>query len=97
MTSKTLVLLGYFNAILDAHEGNVVSTERKENLRLEGMLKHFQLANYYRLDYPNIAVWTWTNGDGLRRSYIDRKFGKNSNEASFSCPQFFLSPTPITN
>lgn len=69
---------------LDADQDN----RRRRNLRLEVMLK---LADRNRLCHPNIAVWIWTNVNGLRRSNIDR-IVVTRDKSSFSCLQFSFIP-----
>ncbi|XP_014775867.1 uncharacterized protein LOC106873154 [Octopus bimaculoides] len=86
VTSKTLVVLGDYNAIVDAHIDSVGSSDRKVNSRFVDLLKKFQLADGYRPDHPNVPEWTWVNGDSRFKSYLDRIVIRARDKASFSCP-----------
>lgn len=63
MTSKTLAILGHYNAILDARLDSSGSTDRYVNSRLNDLFMHFQLVDLYRIGHTSVPVWTWINGD----------------------------------
>lgn len=56
-TFPSLVLVGDFNAILDAQLDCVGLTNRKGDCKnLANLLRYFQLSDRYRLDYPNMLM-----------------------------------------
>lgn len=61
-----------FNTICDACMDYVGSNTDKCNPCLRDLLCCFQLANPYRLDFPNTPLWTWSNIDRSSKSCIDR-------------------------
>ena len=74
-TSRSLVLVGDWNAILDARLDAAGLTDRRGGCKsLAHLLRRFHLSDRYRLDFPNAPMWTWTNRIGSSRSYLDRVF-----------------------
>lgn len=56
-TTDSLVLLGNFNIICDTHVDNVVSkTDRRSNVGFQDLISRFQLANAYRMKFPNVPL-----------------------------------------
>lgn len=55
VTSKTLVMSGNFNVILDERQDNVASNSRKSNSGHVDLMKLFRLVDRYRSDNP---FWT---------------------------------------
>lgn len=65
VTSKTLVVLNDYNAILIAYLYNCSSAGRSVNSRYIDLLKYFQLVDQYRLEHPCVPILTCTNGSSL--------------------------------
>ncbi len=91
-TSRSLVVLGDFNGILDARWDCVgLANNRRGGCKsLVNLLRRFQLSDRYRLDFPNTPLWTWSKRDGSSRSYLDRILVRAADKNSVGCPQFKL-------
>lgn len=86
-TSRTLVLVGDFNTILDC----VVSTSnRKGNSCLCNLLSRLQLVYRFKMDHTDASMWTWTNSSGSFRFYSDKEFIRFGNISSVSYPQVHI-------
>lgn len=58
VTSKTLVLLGHSNIILDVGVDSVGSMDRQGNHGFKKLLESYYLVYPYRLAKPLISMWT---------------------------------------
>ena len=88
-TSRSLVLAGDWNAILDARWDYEGMADRRGGCKsLTNMLSRFQLTDRFRLDYPTAPMWTWANSSGSARSYLDRIFCRLADRDSIGCPHF---------
>lgn len=87
-TSLPFVLVGDFNAILVVKLDTVGLPDEKRNCKAPHTCsKYFKLSNRYRLDFPNMPMWTWIHRIGTSRSYLDRILWWFLDNDSISCPR----------
>ncbi|GAB1601854.1 hypothetical protein Ahia01_000463900, partial [Argonauta hians] len=87
-TSRSLLLLGDWNGILDVRWEYVgACPDRRECDSLKQLVTQFDLIDKYRLENPTGDRYTWSTKNGKSRSYLDRIFIKKLDKDLISCPQ----------
>lgn len=90
-TSHSLVLLVDDNRIYDERVDSVGSfADRKGNVSFRIFYVAFQLADSYRLEFPNVPLWTTANSPGTSLSYIDGTLIRRNERNVANFPQSHL-------
>ena len=93
--SKRLVLMGYWNAILDPKidkVGRGASRSGRCEISLVDLMTRHDLVNRFRLDHSGREMWTWLDSSPSAKvgSYLDRVLVRRANSDFVSCPTFHL-------
>ena len=93
--SKRLVLMGYWNAIIDPkidRVGRGASRFGRCESSLVGLMTRHDLVDRFRLDHPGREMWTWLDSSPPAKvgSYLDRVLVRRADCDFVSCPTFNL-------